>query len=453
MGKKKPSKLPATEITNNSESLTGTWLHAVRALLVSAMVITGYLAIVTLTNGGGAPGCGPDSGCDQVLSSSWAYWLGIPVSLPGLGLYAAFLISTFSLKKNNLQKARRSLNAQTLCAFSVIAAAIWFVGVQAFAIKAFCPYCCTAHALATCASILFLVKANSVGSKLSVKLNFAGGAAVGIGLVAVIAAIQIAIPKQQAAPDIVDLSETESTNTVTEPRYAPETLNTQVPKETIGTNQISIAINTPIKERPVSKPLLIPRTNFKLETIGLPTLGTLEAPHRITCIFDYTCHHCRQLHGFIREVLVKYEGQLSCLMIPMPLDATCNRLMTKTPKDHVNACQYAKICLAVHQVAPDKYDEFDTWLFSNHKSVKPVPTVMEHAKQLLGAEKLSEALKSAKLKEQLNQNITAYETTSKMGRKSSMPQTIIGTQVVYGPPPSVKALDGILQRILNLKPN
>jgi protein-disulfide isomerase len=188
-----------------------------------------------------------------------------------------------------------------------------------------------------------------------------------------------------------------------------------------------------------------------METIGLPILGDLEAPHRIACIFDYTCHHCRNLHGFIRELLIQYEGQLSSLMIPMPLDANCNRLIKKTQKAHQNACEYAKLCLAVHRVAPDKYDAFDTWLFSNHTTVKTVQEVMEHAKQLVGAEQLVEALQSTELKEQLESNITAYETTSKMGRKSSMPQTIIGSQVVFGPPPNVEALDRILQQILKLE--
>ncbi|HBP55950.1 MAG TPA: hypothetical protein DHV39_06710, partial [Verrucomicrobiales bacterium] len=183
----------------------------------------------------------------------------------------------------------------------------------------------------------------------------------------------------------------------------------------------------------------------------LPTLGDLDAPHRIACIFDYTCHHCRNLHGFIRQLLVKYNGQFSSLMIPMPLDAKCNRLMKKTPKDHQNACEYAKLCLAVHHVAPEKYDAFDSWLFSNHRSVKTVGTVMKHAQQLVGAQKLKEALQSTRVKKQLESNVTAYETTSKTGRKSSMPQTIIGSQVVFGPPPNVEALDKILRQILKLK--
>ncbi|HCZ03366.1 MAG TPA: hypothetical protein DHV39_08130, partial [Verrucomicrobiales bacterium] len=117
MGKKKRKQQLTPSHQQANESLTGTWIHFVRALLASAMAITAYLAFVSLSSEGGTPGCGPDSGCDQVLTSPWAYWLGIPVSLPGLALYGVFLLSTFSLKMNHLGKARRSLNAQTVCAF------------------------------------------------------------------------------------------------------------------------------------------------------------------------------------------------------------------------------------------------------------------------------------------------------------------------------------------------
>jgi hypothetical protein len=80
-----------------------------------------------------------------------------------------------------------------------------------------------------------------------------------------------------------------------------------------------------------------------------------------------------------------------------------------------------------------------------------VPAVMEYAQQLVGADKLMEALQSKRVKKQLESNVTAYETTSKIGRKSSMPQTIIGSQVVFGPPPNVEALDKILRQILKVR--
>jgi hypothetical protein len=138
-------------------------------------------------------------------------------------------------------------------------------------------------------------------------------------------------------------------------------------------------------------------------------------------------------------------------MIPMPLDANCNAQMKRTPRDHVDACKYARICLAVHQVAPTKYDAFDRWLFSDHKTTKPLATVKQHASTLIGAAALHNASGGAAVAQQLQQNIRVYEVNSKNGKKSSMPQTIIGKQVMFGPPPSVAALKSVLNQTLGLK--
>ena len=432
--------------------LTGTWTHAVRMLLFSAAIITAYLAIATLARGGDVPGCGPESDCDKVLNSSWAYWLGIPVSLLGLGLYGAFFISTFSLKIGQQQKATRSLNSLTLFSFATLAAAAWFVGVQAVAIKAFCPYCCTAHGLASLAALIFLSQAGRISSRLSVRLNFGAGIGVALGLVAVIAAGQIILPKEQAAPLIVDLGQAQTNAPISEAKSAPKpTPPPATAVEPKPTAPAVAAVTPEAPSTPKAEPFLVPRSTLSLDAVRLPLLGPANAPHRIGCLFDYTCHHCRQLHGFIRTAIVQFDGQLSCLMIPMPLDANCNAKFKRTHRDHVDACKYAKICLAVQQVAPAKYEQFDRWLFTNHKTTKPLAKVREHAAGLVGAAALNKAVASETVQQQLQQNIRVYELNTKNGGNSSMPQTIVGDRVIFGPPPSDAALQSILKKTLGLK--
>jgi uncharacterized membrane protein len=432
--------------------LTGTWTHAVRMLLFSAAIITAYLAIATLARGGDVPGCGQDSGCGEVLGSPWAYWLGIPVSLLGLGLYGAFFISTFSLKIGQQQKATRALNSLTLFSFATLAAAAWFVGVQAVAIKSFCPYCCTAHGLASLAAVIFLSQASDIGSRLSVRLNFGVGIVVAFVLVTVIAAVQIILPKEPEAPLIVDLGQAQTNAPIAEAKPAPKPTPPPAPAVEPKPTAPAVATVTPeAPSTPKAEPFLVPRSTLSLDAARLPLLGPANAPHRIGCLFDYTCHHCRQLHGFIRTAIDQFDGQLSCLMIPMPLDANCNAQIKRTGRDHVNACKYAKICLAVQQVAPAKYDAFDRWLFTNHKTTKPLAKVREHAASLVGAAALNKAVASATVQQQLQQNIRAYELNSKNGKKSLMPQTIIKDQVIFGPPPSDAALQSILKKILGLK--
>ncbi|MDB4341894.1 vitamin K epoxide reductase family protein [bacterium] len=430
--------------------LTGTWTHAVRMLLFSAAIITAYLAIATLARGGDVPGCGPESDCDKVLNSSWAYWIGIPVSLLGLGLYGAFFISTFSLKISQQLKATRALNSLTLISFATLAAAAWFVGVQAVAIKAFCPYCCTAHGLASLAALIFLSQASRISSRLSVRLNFGAGIGVALGLVVVIAAGQIILPKEQAAPLIVDLGQAQTNAPLAEAKPAPK----PTPPSAVEPKPTPPAVATVTPEAPSTpkaEPFLVPRSTLSLDAARLPLLGPANAPHRIGCLFDYTCHHCRQLHGFIRTAIDQFDGQLSCLMIPMPLDANCNAKFKRTHRDHVDACKYAKICLAVQQVAPAKYEQFDRWLFTNHKTTKPLAKVREHAAELVGAAALNKAVASETVQQQLQQNIRVYELNTKNGGNSSMPQTIVGDRVIFGPPPSDAALQSILKKTLGLK--
>ena len=145
------------------------------------------------------------------------------------------------------------------------------------------------------------------------------------------------------------------------------------------------------------------------------------------------------------------ENKLSCIMIPMPLDSKCNPLIKTTQKDHINACNYAKICLAVHQISPRKYEEFDTWLFSNHNFPKQLSKVREYAEKIVGEKILNETINSQSLLDQLATNIEVYNLNSKNGKTTIMPQTIIKNRVMFGPPPSTQALEKILIQTLDLK--
>src|SRR5262245_26443705 len=73
-------------------------LLAIRSLLAVALACSAYLAFLSLT-GGKAVGCGPESECDKVLASRWAYWFGIPVSAFALVVDATFLAATFRLRR------------------------------------------------------------------------------------------------------------------------------------------------------------------------------------------------------------------------------------------------------------------------------------------------------------------------------------------------------------------
>ena len=135
---------------------TPVWLLWTRALLVVAMVGAGYLAWVAIHNGPAA-GCGPESGCNKVLQSRWAYWLDLPVSVPAVLVYLALLGATVLLQKRPAPDDQRGSWAAIIILSVIVAgAALWFVGLQVFVIKAFCKFCLTAHACGFAAALLCL---------------------------------------------------------------------------------------------------------------------------------------------------------------------------------------------------------------------------------------------------------------------------------------------------------
>src|SRR5882757_9408451 len=106
------------------------WL--IRLLMVGAIGISSYLAWTSLSASAVA-GCGPDSGCDKVLHSRWAYWLGIPISLPALLFYIGLVGITFRMNdKTSIAQQRKLWPLLVGASVLMIGVAIWFTVVQRF---------------------------------------------------------------------------------------------------------------------------------------------------------------------------------------------------------------------------------------------------------------------------------------------------------------------------------
>src|ERR1017187_9377366 len=133
------------------------WLLWARALLDIAMTGAGYLAWEAIHNGPAA-GCGPESGCDAVLHSRWAYWLDFPVSVPAVLVYIVLLASTVMLQKRPSPDDQRGSWAAIIVLSVIVAgAAFWFVSLQVFVIQAFCKYCLTAHVCGFAVALICLM--------------------------------------------------------------------------------------------------------------------------------------------------------------------------------------------------------------------------------------------------------------------------------------------------------
>ena len=118
-----------------------------RCICTIAVAISGYLAW-TAFQAGEVYGCagGATFDCGHVLTSKWSKVWDIPVSVPAFGLYAS-LIAVLAFVKPSTPQAmmKRIWSVLVPCSVCAGLAAVWFIGLQVFAIGHLCPYCLVAH--------------------------------------------------------------------------------------------------------------------------------------------------------------------------------------------------------------------------------------------------------------------------------------------------------------------
>jgi hypothetical protein len=160
-------------------------------------------------------------------------------------------------------------------------------------------------------------------------------------------------------------------------------------------------------------------------------MGHPDAPRMMVSLFDYTCHHCREMHGPLLDAYRQFSNQLAIISLPMPLDAKCNPVMKRTPPPHTNACALARIGLTVWRANRTASPQFDAWIFGTAEP--PLPSNAEKfARDLVGSAAFDRASQDPWVNEQLEQDIGIFETVYRTYGKGYMPEVIIGTNITSG---------------------
>jgi len=124
-------------------------MRIVRFLAFVGLAISGTLLLMKLTGSiSSIRGCGGSGGCENVLGSKWSQWFGIPVSAFSTLLYGGLIVVGF-----RWPSAKMVFKA---IAVLLLLAAFWFVGLQIFALRSFCPWCCATHLVGLLTSVALL---------------------------------------------------------------------------------------------------------------------------------------------------------------------------------------------------------------------------------------------------------------------------------------------------------
>lgn len=407
-GNPKPASLPAPPV-------------AVSVIAAIAILIASYLLWHALNANSTLAGCGGEgAGCDEVLQTRWGSWFGIPVSAGGWLTYAAIFGLSILMRK---QATRGQWSA--LLALSVLAAssALWFIGLQALVVKSYCWYCMTVHACGILTAILVLKNVprtvEDTGKKKRPKVEAVTvkqrglAAAAGVLGVAVLAGGQI---------------------------YSG---HVEVPQVTSPTPPPSSPQPVPVTQAPAAPgtagDALLANGKIRFTMGDFPIFGSPDAKNIVAHFFDFTCPACREFHPSLMAAHQPSENATALVMIPVPLDATCNPTIRETSYGHQNACEYARIGLAVWSIRPDAYSMYDQFIFEGQYP-PPAGAARGFADQLVGRDNLEAALANPKIMETLRHGLTMFYSPAFPNK--ALPALVTETNILVGiqPPPLLTSM-------------
>jgi hypothetical protein len=335
--------------------------------------------------------------------------------LPALILYAAVLSATTLVKRVSQQAVRSAIESFLVgSGAALVAAAVWFIGLQVFVIGSICAFCMAAHSCGICVGLILLMRARvkipGDGAGPGITKSRAGFALAGLASVALLALGQIV--------------------------ERPKTF--------------SVISSAQVAARKAPRTMQLDGEAFQLDLSNVPLRGSPDAPCVIVHLFDYSCSHCRALHPILMEACRNLSNQVAIASLPVPMATNCNPLLKRVIPAHINACAYAYCALAVWRANPTKLSAFDDWLFA--PKLPPVPeAVKAEAMRLVGTNEFNRALEEPWVRQQIDFNIGLYKANYLRFRQDSLPELMIGTNLVAGTIASVNDLYKLLTNQFNIK--
>ena len=368
-------------------------------VLTAIVLLLSVILCIHSISGRGLIGCSQGTNCNAVLGSKWSFLFGIiPVSALAAGVWIAFLIC-LTLHRNCDLELQNFLNRILLIlAGAVTGSAAWFIWLQSHMIKAFCPYCMTAHILGIIISVLTVIWCIKQKPGHSI-LNICYGLFIAVSL----AVVQF----------------TTTPLTLAERGFTRE----------------------PLPE---------------LSAQELPVTGNPDAPHVITLLFDWQCSHCRQLHLMLPDVVEEAGGQVAFINCPISLSRECNPLVPLSSTDRfTGSCKLLHIGLALWRTDPIAFSRYEEWYWGDPTKGWNPPGVDEatvYAQNLIGADRLEAAMNDPWIDSYMQTVLEVFSRTSSGGR-SAVPRLIYNGNWLIPEADDAAGLATLIQSLIDQNPS
>ncbi len=116
--------------------MSGFWRGTYFTLALAGYSDAVYLSVKHLYSADA--GCLITEGCDQVLKSEYASFLGIPLAYMGLAYYLIVILGAVLFEQKRDEGILKALFLVNLSGFAF---SVWLVYLQAFVLNAFCSWC------------------------------------------------------------------------------------------------------------------------------------------------------------------------------------------------------------------------------------------------------------------------------------------------------------------------
>ncbi len=261
-------------------------------------------------------------------------------------------------------------------------------------------------------------------------------------------------------PDVTSADQKDNSNVKEDPRANPATaalllispsttfvLGNLLPLDDGKAKPASLETTTakkpvqPLPPAPEKRVVGVSGNKFRLNTREWPLLGDPDAKYIFVEMFDYTCPHCRNTHKAIDGAFDKLGKDLAIIALPVPLDGSCNSTVRNTGPAHREACELARISVAVWRVDRNQFKTFHDWMFEGNRTAAQA---RQRAEQLVGKDKLDAELALPHAKSYITKHVDLYRRVG----QGSVPKLMFPQSTMTGEVSSANTLINAIQREL-----
>ena len=429
---------------------------AMVTIAVIGLALTSYLGWASATSTKVA-GCGSGQlfDCSHVMNTKWSSAFGIPVGIPAAGLYVGLLASMIVWSTAKSQQIKQY--AKTFVAgasFIAAVAAVWFISLQLFVVEHLCQYCLAAHACG-----LILVGLSIWNLSMSKMKIFAMSAMslVAVGVMATSQVMAEAPPTFEiethapvTTPQEVMESNENAADVFAAPGFdAPKSKSKSKNSDggTLFEAPISGATSsrteqnvspTPVRNRfrmgiaSLLRPASLMVTanpqddqedqeqeeerlvgisggSIKLNVAHWPLSGNADAEKIFIEMFDYTCPHCRENFKTIQAAKEQMgEDKIATMVLCVPMNSNCNGTVRVNHAKHAEACELAKLAVAVWRVDPEQFQVFHEWMFEGDQA-PTAAAARAKAIELVDEDALTAELEGEVVQQYISKQVQLYQ--------------------------------------------